>query len=332
MSSTWNGQALQVRYSQKYGFSDSTSLVRVLEWLNDVQDDIQACHSWPFLKFKMKKQVISGDQEIDISPQIPSACTIAALAGGSITTSSVCYVKVTFLLFDESGKEINSLESEPSIASNAITVSGSNLSLTITGIATYNGTATVKPTVIHRRIYLKVGSAAYFLSSVITDNTTTTKTATVVPTSVVEPPEYSLVSVLAGEDPFIEGSGTTLNQNKLDDLLKYDPNLTASGVPNYYARISPTKIMIYPKPSATYTLSYWVYRIPARIFADADRPIQLYHALKESLDAGVTWKFYEYKDQDGQESKKINYEMRKQDAKGVVGRSGGMALTVKAVC
>lgn len=332
MSSTWNGSALQTRLLQKYGFNDTTSSARILEWINDVQNDIQASHAWPFLKFKMKRQVILGEQEIDISPQVPTAPTIALAAGGTLTADSAVYVKVTFVLFDESGKEINSLESEPSIASNTVTPTGANLSLSLINIDTYDGSTSVKPVTIHRRIYLKVGAASYFLNQTITDNTTTTATISSHAASVIEPPEYSLVSCMAGEDPIIEGSGMSIYEKKLDDLLKYDPNFTSSGVPQYYARVAPTKIMLYPKPSSTYTISYWVYRIPSRIFADTDRPIQLYHALKEVLDAGVTWKFYEYKDSDGQESKKLNYEQRKQDAKGVIGRAGGQLLAVKVVC
>lgn len=332
MASTWNGSALQTRLSQKYGMTDSTSLVRVLEWINDAQLDLGTSHNWPFLKFKMKRQVVSGEQEIDIAPPVPSAPTIALLAGGSITADSAIYVKVTFVLFDETGREVNSLESEPSEASNTVTVTGSDLSITITNIDTYDGSTSVKPTTIHRRIYVKVGSAAYFLAKTLTNNTTTTTTVTTVPSSVVEPPEFSLVSLMAPEDPFIEGSGLSLSQEKLDNILKFDPNLSTTGLPTNYTRISPTKILLYPRPSATYTLSYWVFRIPSRVFADTDRPLQIPPALKEALEAGVTWKFYEYKDQDGQESKKNNYEMKKLDAKGTVGRTASQATSVRVVC
>lgn len=331
MSSTWNGSNLLTKWLAKYGFSDSASRVRVLEWVNDAQDDIQSYHSWPFLKFKMKRQVVSGEQEIDISPQIPSAPVLALLAGGSLVADSAVYVKVTFVLFDESGKEVNSLESEPSVASNTVTPTGASLSLDLTNIDTYDGVATVKPITIHRRIYLKVGTDDYFLAKTIEDNTDTTTTIIAPTTSVVEPPEYSLVSLMASEDPFIEGSGVSLSQQSLDVILKSDPGLSASGTPSYYARVSPTKILIYPKASATYTISYWVYRIPARIFADSERPIQLHHALKQALDAGVTWMGYEQKDQDGQESKRNNFEMRKADAKGIIGRTGGQSSTVKVV-
>lgn len=332
MSSTWNGSALQTDYSRKYGFRDAAALLRVLGWINDIQKDIAASHSWPFLKFKLKKQFASGDQEIDLSPQVPSAATIALLAGGSLTADSAVYVKVTFLLFDETGREINSLESEPSVASNTVTPTGADLSLTVSDIDTYNGSASVRPTTIHRRIYLKVGSGAYFLAKTLEDNTTTTTTITANTTSVIEPPEYSLVSYLASEDPVIEGSGVSLAEEMLADILKDTPGLNSSGTPQYYARISPSKIFLHPKPSSSITLSYWVFKVPSRIFADTDRPIQLHHSLKEALDAGVTWKGYEDKDQDGQESKKQNYERIRDSSKGIFGRKGGQVSTVKVVC
>lgn len=330
--SSWNGSALQTAYARKYGFRDTAALVRVLDWINDIQKDIASSHSWPFLKFKMKKEIEAGEQEIDIAPQVPSAASLVLLAGGSLTADSAVYVKVTFLLFDESGKEINSLESEPSVASNSVTPSVSNLSITINDIDTYNGSTSVRPTTIHRRIYLKVGTGAYYLAKTIEDNTTVTTTITANTSSTIEPPEYSLVSYLASEDPVIESSGTSLDEESLDLILKEDPGFTSSGTPQNYARVSDNKIFLYPKPSSTITLSYWVYKVPSRIFADTERPIQLHHSLKEALDAGVTWKGYEDKDKDGQESKKVNYERIRDSAKGISGRKGGQAMTVRVVC
>ncbi len=332
MSSTFNGLALQQKYVDKYGFSDSKSYTRILEWINSVQDDIQASHAWPFLKIKIKKQIVLGDQEIDISPQIPVAPTLALLAGGAISAGDVL-AKVSFVIFDESGKIQQSIESEAGPSSNTVTtdVSG-NGSVTVTGVDVYNGDTTVKPNVFWRRIYLSVAGGNFYLAATIQDNTTTTVAITTNPASVIEPTEYTMVSCMAGEDPLVERAGICLYENKLQDLIKFDPTLRAGGTPQYYCRTGPTKVLLYPKPSSTYTLSYWVYRIPARIYADATIPLQLHHALKEALDAGVTWKFYEYKDTDGQESKKLNYEARKADAKGIVGRLGGQAPTVKVIC
>ena len=332
MSSNWNGQFLQKRYTEKYGFNDTNSYLRILEWLNDVQMDIQSSHSWPFLKFKMKKQIVLGDQEIDISPQIPSVPSINLVAGGSISPGIVLS-KVTFVIFDETLNVRNSLESEASqVSGSVITNVSGNGSVTISNLDIYNGDVAVKPNVFWRRVYLSVAGGNFYLAAEIQDNTTTSVTITANPSSVIEPPEYSMVSCIAGENPLVERSGIMLYENKLQDLIQFDPTLRAGGTPQYYSRTTPTKILLYPKPSATYTLSYWVYRIPSRIYADSTIPLQIHPALKEVLDAGITWKFYEYKDSDGQESKKLNYEARKSDAKGIIGRTGGQAMTVKVVC
>lgn len=332
MSSTWNGSALQTRFAGKHGFTDSTSLTRILEYINDVQTDIVAGKEIPELKFKMKKYIAASEQEIDLSPQIPSAPTLALLAGGSLTTDSAVYLKTTFVLFDESGREFASIESEPSAASNTVTPTGSDLSLTVTGIDTYDGSTSVKPTTIHRRLYLKVGTGAYYLAKTIEDNTTVTTTITANTSSTIEPPEYSMVDMLSGEDPFIEASGLNLKEEMLDNIHKYDPGLSSTGNPAYYARTGRSKIMLYPRPSSAFTLSYWVYRRPARVFADTDRVMQIPHHFKQALDAGVVWKGYEYKDSDGQESKFENYERLKTEAMAIYRKTGGQAPTVKVVC
>lgn len=332
MSSTWNGSALRTRFAQKFGLDDTTSLARVLEWMNEIQEDICSDYDWPFLKFKMKKLINASEQEIDISPTIPSAPTLATSSGGALTADSVCYVKVTFLVFDESVKEFKSIESEPSVASSSATPTGGNLTLSLTNIPTYSGSTSVLPTTIHRRIYLKQGSGDYVLATTLQDNTTTSTTIASNPTSTIEPPEYSMVDHMSGEDPIIELNGRVLYENKLDDILKYDPNLRSSGTPQYYARVSQDKILLYPKPSASFTISYWIYRRPARIFIDTDRAIQLDPSLKTAFDAGVKWKGDEFLDRDGQETKLSNYEVLKEKARGSKGEVGGQALRVKVVC
>lgn len=332
MSSTWNGSALRTRFAQKYGFSDTTSLARVLEWINETQTDICTDKKWSFLKMKLKKLVASGTHEIDISPEIPGQPSLALLAGGALTASSACYVKVTYLIFDESGKEFGSIESEPSLASAVATPTGGDLSLTVSSIGVFSGSTSVRPLTIYRRIYLKQGTGDFVLAKTIENNTDTTTTITANPSSTIEPPECSMVNTMAGEDPVIELNGRVLDKASLDDILKYDPGLSSSGTPSYYARVSPTKIFIYPKPSSAVTLSYWIYKKPSKIFADTDRVVQMDESLKPVLDAGVKWKGAEYKDEDNQEIKRKNYEDLKEQTRGTKATVGGAAPKVRVVC
>jgi hypothetical protein len=332
MSSVWNGSTLQTNLSRDAGFTDSTSLARTLRFLNEVQRDIGSIN-WPNLKFKMKKQVSASEQEVDISPQIPSAPTVIISAGGSLTADSECLVKITFVLFDEAGQEYSSIESEPSTSSSSVTPTGSDLTLSLSAIDTYDGSTSVKPATIHRRIYLKQGSGDYKLAKTLTDNTTTTTTITSNPSSTVEPPETSMVQNMADEDPIIELSGRILTQVKLEEILQYDPNLSrSSNTPVQYARISPTKIILYPKPSAAFTLSYWVFRRPSRIFAETDRAIQISPDLETLLQVGVAWKWDFYKRDEDWPSTKNLYDQMKSDAKAEKVKRGGQFSKVKVVC
>ena len=332
MAGIWTGSNLLTRFAEKYGFRDTNGQARVLEWMNEIQEDICEAHKWSFLKFKMKKQLTAGSQEVDLSVQIPAATTVAVAAGGALTVDTNYLIKTTFLIFSESTREYDSLESEASVASSVAATTTGNLTINLTAIPLYSGLTSVKPAIIHRRIYLKKGTGIYALHSTITDNTTTILSIAADTTSLIEPPEYSLVQCLADEDPFLETEGLTLYSNNLDDILKYDPNLSSTGTPQYYSRVTETKMFIYPRPSSALTLSYWVYRIPARIFNDADRVIHLDHSLKKVLDEGVDWKGKAWK-QDAQASEILsNYEQLKVDAIGNKNKVNGQFGTVKVVC
>jgi hypothetical protein len=326
---TWNGNALLTRFSQKFGLQDTTSLARVLEWINEIQEDIATNTEWPFLKFKMKKYITAGEQEISLAPQIPSKPTLALVTGTGLA-AGVHRAKVTFQIFGEDCSEFNSIESEPSPASEPVTTTLTDAQFDIS-LPIFNGSSSVKPTIIYRKIYVSVDGGPYYYSKTIDDNTLISTTIDADSSSTIEPPEYSMISCLSGEDPFNEGSEEVLSPANLQEILQYDPGLNSSGTPDTYARIGRQKILIYPKPSATFTLSYWVFRMPQKIFSDTERVIQLEPVFKTLLDAGVTWKGFEYKDSDGVESKLSNYESLKSSFKADLGKTKGPARSVRIV-
>lgn len=311
MASTWQGENLRNRFAEKLGDTSTAFKARTLEWINDVQEDICGAYNWPFLRFKMKKLVAVGTVELDLSPEIPAAPSVAIAAGGSLTDASVYDFKCTFVLFDESGKEENSIESEPSPASGTVTASGANLQANLTAIPVMGGSTSVKPVTIWRRIYMRktTGSTVgiFALVATIQDNTTTTLSVTANTSSTIEPPEYSMISVLSDDDPFIELSGRVLSQTTVDRIKSYDPS-GSSGTPQDYARLGRERIVLYPAPSSAFTLSYYVYKRPARVFAEADRAIHMPPEMKAVLEAGVSWKGAEYRDRDGMMGKYELYE------------------------
>ena len=329
MSATLTGSALLTRFYQKYGLDDTTSQARVLEWINEVLLDISHEHPWDFLKFRLKKSVSSGEQWVDLSPQIPAAPSAAIAAGGSLTDGSTYAVKVTFLLFTDSGaREFDSIESQPSAASSTVTGTAANKTINLTAIPTYTDAAAHAPTTIHRRVYLSKDSGAFILSSTITDNTTTTLSITSESSSVIEPPEFPMVDRMAAEDIFLITQGYQLRKTTKDEILKQDPGLSSTGTPTHYARDG-RKAFLWPRPSATLTISYFVIKRPSYIFNDSSRVVQLEPFLKPALDAGVVWKGYEYKDQDGQESKRSNYDDAISRAKNMSQKEYGKFLSVQ---
>lgn len=331
MSSEWNGETLRDNYCRENGFTDDTSKARTLRYMNEIQKDIASGFEWPNLKFKMKKLIASDKQEVDLSPQIPSAPTVAASTGGALTADSACLLKVTFVLFDEAGEEYQSIESQPSAVSSSVTPTGTDLTLTITNLDTYDGSTSVKPTTIHRRIYLSQGAGIYKLAKTIEDNTTTSTTIAADPSSTIEPPEFSMVDHVADEDILIEESGRYLEQLKLSEIMEWDPNLSSTGTPQYYARVSPTKIFLYPRPSADITLSYWVFRRPSRMFAEASRSIQLDPSLETLLHVGTDWKWFKYRQDSDWTDMLQTYDELKQQSRGEKVQVGGQSLRVKVV-
>jgi hypothetical protein len=179
----WNGADLVDELSAKLGDTSSAFETRVLGWLNDGVKDISSRHMWSFLRVRGEKVLTASQEEQDLSLGTPTAPTVAALLGGSLTTVEH---KVLVTFYESSTKH----ESVAGTPSAGITPAGGNLSITVSGVP-----VSLDPLVTARRVYLSVAGAAYKLYSTIENNTATTTTITAPTTSDETPPdEHSIRS------------------------------------------------------------------------------------------------------------------------------------------
>lgn len=292
----WNGADFIDELAAKLSDTSSAFEARILIWLNDGVKDIASRHTWSFLRVKGKKTLTVDQSEQDLSLGTPSAPTLAALAGGSLTAGTEYKVRVTF--YESSTKH----ESVGGTESSGITPSGGDLSITLTNIPVSSD-----PLVTARKIYVSEAGGAYYLYATIENNTATTSTITAEPTSTETPPDEHSIRCLEG-DPFIETNRVLEYRPRTQMVLESGGNFNHSGTPHWWADIQEEKILIYPRPSSALVLSFYYSRIPRRVYNSTSSPIELPEWLKPDLERYVVWRGYEYRDRDGQESKFDNYE------------------------
>lgn len=324
----WSGAYLVTRLSEKLGDTSTKYKLRVLEWINDIQDDVMSDGEfWGFLKIKLKKVIAENTNEISLAPQIPGAPTAAVAAGGALAAGSY-KVKVAFLIFDETSIYKNSIESEPSEESAAAVIAPGNLTLALTGIDLFEGDAEVFPKKIWRRIYISKDGGNFYLAAEIEDNTTTVLNINAAyDVTVIEPVTESPVLKLSKEGPWVHGQGWKPKEETLDYLLSFNQNST-SGNPYSYSRLHGDRIMLYPRVSAESLIEYYAIKRPRRIFDNSDT-LQIPLELRNVIEAGVTWKHYEYFDRDGQETKKENYDIEIKKAIEKFASPGGRSLRIR---
>jgi len=302
----WNGADLVSDFSAELGDTSTSFQTKVLRWINDGIRDIATSHNWHFLREKGKVILASGQDSHLIPLTAPSAPTLAALAGGSLTASSVYKVIITFY---EGTAEV---ESKAGTASASITPTGANLSITVSTIPVSASTL-----VTARKVYLSKDGGAYKYYSTISNNTATTTTITVDTTSTITPPDYDAIHMIDGDfwladDRMLEGYTA--------QRLKFETNGTVSnGTPSIWAPINEEEILVYPRPSSATTADFYYFKLPAQVFNDSDSQPQIPAWLFDDLYNYVVWRGYAYRDRDGKESKQINY---KQGLRETISRKG----------
>lgn len=331
MSNKWTGENIVQRLSEKFSDTSPRFKARVLEWVNDIASDFcsdDRAH-WGFLKVKLKKLLTADQSEVFLAPQVPDAPTAVAAAGGAITDGTY-RVKVSFLIFGAGTDRYGSIESEASEQSDAVVIAGANKRISLSAIDLFDGDNTKLPTKIWRRIYVATGAGDFFLAAEIEDNTTTVLVISANPdASLVEPVDMSPVLKLAKENPWLSGTTQQLREDGVDRLISAGA-ATQSGTPQSFGRLHGDRIVLYPRATADQTLEYYAIKRPRRIFLNDDQ-IQLPEELRSVLEAGATWKFYEYFDREGQESKKMNYEAEVAKANRRLSVDGGRSAVVRDV-
>lgn len=324
----WSGAYLVTRLAEKFGDTSTKYQLRVLEWINDIQDDLMGDGEfWGFLKIKLKKVIAADTQEVDLNPQIPDAPTAAAAAGGALAAGTY-QVKVAFLIFDETSLYKNSIESMPSEASAVVTIANPNFTLALTGIDLFDGDDTVFPKKIWRQIYISKNGGNYYLAAQIQNNTATTLNITAdYAVSLIEPVMEPPVLKLSKEGPWVHSQGWKPKEETLDYILSFN-QISTAGNPQSYARLHGDRVLFYPRISAQSLIEYYVIKRPRRIFNNSDE-IQIPQELRNVIEAGVTWKHYEYFDRDGQEQKKANYDQEIAKAISKFARPGGRSLRIR---
>lgn len=293
---SFNGLDLQTEFSDDLNDSSTAFKAKVLKWMNQIQIDICSRHTWTFLKQKGKKVLTAESEQQDLTLGQPTAPTVVIASGGSLTEDSIYSVLITFI------EGVAGIESIAGVASSNVTATSTNKTITVTGIPVSSD-----PLVTARKIYLVKDSGEPLYYSTISDNTTTTASITADTSSTIEAPDHSYFNKLDG-NIFIEGSGLYVHNESSDQLRLMYQGSWGSGSPQFWDDIEQTSVIMYPPPSSALTASFYYYKLPSQIFAEATSLLTIPIWLKMVLKAGVMALGYEYRDRAGAQQKFANYE------------------------
>lgn len=296
MSRTWNGSSLVTELSASLGDTSAAFQARVLGWLNDTIFDIASRHDWSHHLTKGKKILSAGEEVHSLEISAPGAPTLAVVAGGSLVADTDYQVMVTF-------GQANGVETVGGTASAVVTPTGSDLTINLSAIP-----VSPESLVTERNLYLKSGTGAYYYHSTIFDNVTTTASIDSVTTETIQPPDYEAIRMLKGS-PFFEAAPSIyLTYKDIDQLRLLIQGAFTTGSPEYFSPIDSNSVTVYPLPSSNMEVSFNYYRYPFKLYDAEDSQPDLPIILKPVLKAGVLALGYEYRDRDGAEIKRANYE------------------------
>lgn len=304
----WNGLDLVNDFASELGDQTPNFKTKVLRWINEGLREISTYHLWPCLR--EKGQVVfeanSDTQALPLSK--PGAPTLALTAGGSLTADTQYRALITFF---ESFSEVESVAGEYA----AITPTGPDLSFTLSDIP-----VSTCPLVTERRVYVSKGAGSFVYHGTISNNleelpgtpdpevdppTPVTYLVSADAASPITPPEEDAIFQIDG-DMFIENN-RIIPGTSLQNILYLSSGVNASGTPEQFAPINQEEVKVYPVPSTDTTVSFYYFKLPARVFGLTTSIPQMPSWVFETLRAYVIWRGYDYRDRSGKESKLSNY-------------------------
>ena len=296
MSNSWNGLSLQTEFSTMLGDVSTSFKAKALQWMNDVQLDIISRHDWKFNVFKGKKNLAASTEIHSLDLTVPTLPTATVTVGGSLTDGSTYSALITYV------ESVSGVESLAGAASATVTGTAANKTVSLTAIPVSSD-----PLVTSKKIYLsKDGASYYYHGSIVA--ATLIYTIGTETTSTVEAPSISAIRKLDGA-PFLEGSKSgQLVGESLDQLRMMFSGTWSSGTPEYFADLGGNRILVYPTPSAAMDISFYYYKNPKEILATATSFPEIPAQFKLLLKAGVMAQGWEYRERDGWQSKKSEYE------------------------
>jgi hypothetical protein len=282
----WDGESLRDELAELLSDTSTSFKAKVVDWMNDIIFNISTAHDWPFYRVSLKKNLTQSTEEQSLIVDGPGAPTLAVAAGGSLTADEVINVAVTYY---NPTKKIETILGTSASA----TPTGANLLINLTAIPT-----TTETTFTQRRIYMRnsTDSGDWYLSSTITDMTTTTAQITAEPATTAEkPPTLSYLKRLDGK-PRIASISRVLDPMALQQIQLISSGSIQSGTPYRFSELSSDSIVLDKKPATSLILDFYGFRRPRKVYASITSYPDIIPELKELLKLGVKWKGYEFRE------------------------------------
>lgn len=304
----WNGLDLVNDFAAELGDQTPNFKTKVLRWINEGIREIATYHLWPCLREKGQAVCTAGTDTHQLPLSKPGAPTLTLASGGFLTADTQYRALVTFF---EEASGVESIAGEYA----SITPTGADLSFELSDIP-----VSASPLVTARKVYVSKGAASFVYHGIIENNlaelpgtpdplvdppTPITYTISADASSPITPPEEHAIFQIDG-DLFVEGR-RIIQGTSLQNLIFMNNGVTPTGDPYYFAPINQEEIKLEKSPSSDLTVSFYYFKLPARVFGLSTSVPQMPSWIFETLRAYVIWRGYDYRDRAGKESKLSNY-------------------------